>query len=305
MTAQNFIKISSRAGRFKKKLVGIETLRLEAPSIMAALSPLVELHRQKSITDTEFCASYVLLYLSQRFPKTWLGAKRKSFGLSHQMNFPVRKLPLKFEEKVIQRLPETIGEVFDQFALKSTPETVNRALLSWSYSSYPLVLLFHIPRPGEVLAQQKEGKRCVTVLTKDLDQFVLGERDPLSFTMHDLIHADHFYFDNHCYEGQISLYWFLDYCLKRGLFDELWKNEEFRKEIDYLISDMNAYAVHSMKCLKAALEFYHPGKKEFAQQWISQLPGENQYFLKLQTPEYQDVCHDAELLRWLSSFRVK
>jgi hypothetical protein len=220
------------------------------------------------------------------------------------MNFPVRNLPVRFEENIYRRLPESIGEVFDLFALKSTPETVNRALLSWSYGSYPLNLLFHVPQPGEVLAQQKEGRRCVTVLTKNLDRYVLGERDPLSFTMHDLIHADHFYHDNHCYEGQLSLYWFLDAFLSSGRFDELLGNEDFRSELEYLISDMNAYAIHSLKCLKAALEFYHPRGKFFVSEWSAHLSSVSEIFLKLNTPDYRDDLHDPILLDYLASFRI-
>ena len=295
------MKNSSRAGRFKKKLVSIDQLQLEAPVIEAALAPVLNLYRESKITYSEFCALYVVLYLSTRFPKAWLGAKRPSLNIIHGMNFPVKNIPFKFEENIQKRLPETLGDIFNQFALKSTPETVNRSLLSWSAGNYPLILMFYIPRPEEVLEQQKQGKRCVTVLTKDLNRFVLGERDPLSFTMHDLIHADHFYFHNECYEGQLSLYWFLDHCMKNGSFDELMQNEDFKWELEYLISDMNAYAIHSLKCLKAALIHYHPEKEIFFQRWVEKvgMPG----LLKLSTPEYVPENEDHHLLETLRSFR--
>lgn len=303
MNTKTLIKNSSRAGRFKKKLVGLETLKLEAPAVKAGLLPLLELHRQKTITDAEFCASYVLLYLSKRFPKTWAGARRPDLGIPHEMRFPVRSLPMVFEENILRRLPETLGEVFNQLALKSTPETVNRALLHWSTMTYPLILLLHIPHPKEVLEQQKNGRRCVTVTTENLDRFVLGERDPLSFAMHDLIHADHFYHDNLCYEGQISLYWFLDHCLSEGHFTELLGNPDFKFELEYLISDMNAYAIHSLKCLKSALLHYHPTKEEYFREWaqISGLPED--LLLLLGTPAYSDVAHDHILLSSMKSFR--
>jgi hypothetical protein len=295
------MKISSRAGRFKKKLVSHETLKLEAPAIEAGLAPLLTLYRQKSITEAELCSLYVILYLSTRYPKAWLGAKRPSLAITHEMNFPVKNIPFKFEGNIEKRLPETLGDIFNSFALKSTPETVNRSLLSWSTGSYPLILLFHIPRPEEVLEQQKMGKRCVTLLTKDLHKFVLGERDPLSFTMHDLIHADHFYYHNECFEGQLSLYWFLDFCMKAGHFDELMENEDFKWELEYLISDMNAYAVHSLKCLKAALIFYHPEKESFFESWVkkTRMPG----LLKLSTPRYVPENEDHIMLEQLKSYR--
>lgn len=301
MTPNNLMKISSRAGRFKKKLVSLETLKLEAPHIEAQLAPLLLLHRQKLITDAELCSLYVILYLSTRYPKGWLGAKRPSLHLSHQLNFPVKNIPFAFEENIQKRLPETLGEIFNHFALKSTPETVNRSLLSWSSGEYPLILMFQIPRPEEVLEQQKHGKRCVTILTKDLHRFVLGERDPLSFTMHDLIHAAHFYHHNECYEGQVSLYWFLDFCIRENLFSELMGNEDFKWELEYLISDMNAYAIHSLKCLRAALVHYHPEKETFYESWVNKTGVPR--LLRLSTPQYSPVDEDHLLLQALRTFR--
>ncbi len=267
------------------------------------MAPILELHRQKNITDAELAGLYVILYLSTRFPGTWLGAKRPDLKIAHDMQFPVKNIPLTFEENIKKRLPETMGELFNQFALKSTPESVNRSILSWSAGNYPLILMFHIPQPGEVLAQQKEGRRCVTLVTTGLDKFVLGERDPLSFTMHDLIHADHFYHDNHCYEGQISLYWFLDHCMKKGLFSELMENADFKWELEYLISDMNAYAIHSLKCLKAALIHYHPDKEKFFKRWVKELGVAEDTFLRLGSPGYVPELEDAILLSALSGYR--
>ncbi len=297
------IKISSRAGRFKKKLVSHDELQIESPKIEAALAPLLDLYRQKTITDAELVALYVILYLSTRFPGTWLGAKRPEMNIAHDMHFPVKSIPLSFEENIKKRLPETLGELFSGFALRSTPETVNRSLLSWSAKTYPLILMFHIPQPSEVLAQQKMGKRCVTIVTKDLNKYVLGERDPLSFTMHDLIHADHFYHDNICYEGQLSLYWFLDHCLSEGYFDELMTNADFKWELEYLISDMNAYAIHSLKCLKAALIHYHPDKEMFFEKWVKLVGVEEETLLRLSTLSYSPEKEDSILLQAMKNFR--
>ncbi len=303
MNADNRMKSSSRAGRFKKKLVSLDELQLESPKIVAALAPVLELHRQKIITDAELASLYIVIYLSTRFPGTWLGATRPDMKLTHDMQFPVKSIPLTFEENIKKRLPETLGDLFNQFALKSTPESVNRSLLSWSAGAYPLILMFHIPQPAEVLEQQKVGKRCVSVMTKGLDKFILGERDPLSFTMHDLIHADHFYHDNHCYEGQISLYWFLDHCMKAGLFNELMENADFKWELEYLISDMNAYAIHSLKCLKAALIHYHPDKEKYFESWVKKLGVAESTLLRLGSKEYVPEEEDAILLSALKAFR--
>ena len=80
--------------------------------------------------------------------------------------------------------------------------------------------MFRIPRPEEVLNQQKQGRRCVTVILdpEKAKKFILGERDALGFTMHDLIHADHFYHNNQCYQGQLGFYGFLDHCMTQNHF---------------------------------------------------------------------------------------
>lgn len=293
------MKPSSRAGRFKKKLVSEDQLLRESSQLEKLITPFYELFTQQKITDAEFTGLFIILSLSLRYPGMWLGAKRPSFNINHRLNFPLKDLP--FEPNIKKRLPETLGELFNQFALKSTPETVNRAILSWSNGPYPLELMFRIPNPREVLDQQKHGRRCVTVLFKEnqIGRFILGERDYLSFTMHDLIHADHFYYHNDCYYGQLGLYGLLHQTLCQGVFKELMSDPKFQYEFEYLIADMNAYAIHSLKCLKAAIEFY--GNKEIYQNWISQFSVAKELGL-LNTPDYDPHKYDQVILDWISSF---
>jgi len=246
------MKPSSRSGRFKKKLVSEEQLLIEAPFIEKMMIPYLELHCAKIISDAELCAIYLICILSIRFPNSWLGSKRKSITTEHHLNFKFS--PTAFSPNIQKRINHfSLGDIFNSFALKSTPESVNRAILQWSTGDYPLELMFRIPGPIEVLDQQKNGRRCVTVLTKEnqIKRFILGERDSLSFTMHDLIHADHFYYHNTCYFGQIALYGFLSD--HRDHFKDLLSNPGFYSEFEYLIADMNACAIHSLKCLKAAI----------------------------------------------------
>jgi len=167
--------------------------------------------------------------------------------------------------------------------------------------------MFRIPTPLEVLEQQKVGRRCVTLFTekKRLEKFVLGDRDPLSFTMHDLIHADHFYHSS-CFQGQLGFYGLLDFCLKQNHFEKHLQIDEFAHELDYLISDMNAYAVHLMKCLKAALDHYHE-LKDFFPTWLGHfnLSGPTrQALLDLNTNSYLPELQDELILRWLDEWRV-
>jgi hypothetical protein len=167
--------------------------------------------------------------------------------------------------------------------------------------------MFHIPSPGEVLAQQCRGSRCVTVLTRpsELERFVLGERDCLSFTMHDLIHADHFFHDNESREGQLGFYALLRDGLLRGDFGRHLEHPEFAREFDYLISDMNAYGVHLMKCLKSALLHYAPEGWRF-EDWAALKicsEAEARALWELNHPDYVPQESDALVLSFLTRHR--
>lgn len=284
-------KSSSRAGRFKKKLVSEVELHAEAPFIQALVTPL-----QKFLSGSDFVAAYILTYLSHRYPGTWLGSKKNSLKVS---GVAWRDLPFEFEPNILKRLEgvETLNEIFANFALKSTPEAVNRAILEWSAGRYGLELMFRIPYPAEVLKQQKMGRRCVTALVDNrISKYILGERDSLSFTMHDLIHADHFYYHNECYLGQLGFYGLLDKTI--GHFDL--SHEAFAAEFEYLIADMNAYAVHLLKCLKSAMIHYF--SEDYFRGWAQELNPPLALYA-LNTPSYVPVEMDPQLLAWLDQFR--
>lgn len=302
------MKLSSRAGRFKKKLVTENQLIQEAPQIEERMEPYLVLFAQSKISDYELTAIFILVSLALRYPGSWLGSKRVPLKIPHQWHSPLPNL--SFEPNIQKRLIgiETLGELFTNFALKSTPEIVNRALLSWSRGHYPLELMFRIPSPGEVLDQQKSGRRCVTVLTNKqrVSQYILGERDYLSFTMHDLIHADHFYFHNECYIGQLGFYGLLDHSIKKGHFDELLKKTAFKNEFEYFISDMNAYAIHLMKCLKSAMNHYETRGNPF-EEWTELLkpPQLVQAALnQLNRSDYSPETQDPLILNWLEGWRA-
>ncbi len=259
------MRSSSRAGRFKKKLVSEENLLSEAPVIVGKLAPFLERRTQGKISEAEFTAIYLVIYLSTRFPFHWLGARQETpVAEAHVLPITLgemREAGIHFEESINRKLsPQTsLGELFNTYAFKSTPRSVNRSIVQWSNNKYSLVSMNRIPTPLEVLDQQRQSKRCVTTLLKEsqLSRYVLGERDPMSFTMHDLIHADHFFFDNHCYKGQMGFYKALWKASSEKVFETALNHEAFRNEFEYVIADMNAYCVHLMKCLKSAILHYH------------------------------------------------
>ena len=304
------IKSSSRAGRFKKKLVSEAALEKEAPVIQQRMAHILEKYHQKTISSAELTAIYILTVLSHRLPGTWLGAKRSEvMTKTHNLPYLISDLKIAFEPNIQKRLEKftTVGDLFQNFAFKSTPHTVNRSILNWSTGLYGLELMFRIPRPAEVLNQQKLGRRCVTVISEaaKANKFILGERDSLGFTMHDLIHADHFYHNNKCYQGQLGFYGFLDFCMSQNHFDELLAIPAFETEFEYLIADMNAYAIHLMKCFKSALLHYHSSPETFFSDWLSKFiltEKEFDAFSSLNTESY-DNTKDEVLLNFLDGRR--
>jgi hypothetical protein len=290
-------KSSSRAGRFKKKLVSPEALLIEAPVMKEKLKPFYELYLTKKLSEADFTASYLLCFLSHRFPESWPGSRHKEQKAISGIDW--RELPFEFEPNVMRRFEDirSLQEIFANFALKSTPLAVNRALLSWYDGSNGLELMFRIPSPKEVLLQQKCGRRCVTALIDDrISKYILGERDALSFTMHDLVHADHFFHHNECYQGQLAFYGLLD--MTFAYFDL--SHEKFLSEFEYLISDMNAYAIHLLKCLKSAMVHYFD--EDHFKNWPRGLNPPEELFL-LNSPAYSPETMDRVLLSWLEDFR--
>jgi hypothetical protein len=286
---------SSRAGRFKKKLVSENFLKFESQKVLISLSPFIDLHQSKKISDAEFVCSYILIFLSNRYPNTFLGAYKKTELIP---GIKIKDLPFDFQKNIIKKIDPQMSlvDLFAQHSFKSTPYSVNRALVEWGKGNYGLELMFKIPKPLDVLKQQIMGRRCVTTISDErLQNYILGERDALSFTMHDLIHADHFYFHNESFEGQVGFYNLLyrsfDY------FDLRDKN--FADEFDYLISDMNAYAVHLMKCLKSAMIHYFD--EDYFREWLKLVDAPVELTL-LNTTKYQPESMDLKIILWLKTF---
>lgn len=241
-----------RRGKFKKVLASVEELQLEAPLLAARLKTLRELNLPQPL----YAALWTLHYLRVRHPRGWWGAHRKDAVCAHDFDIPWTEIPSfdwnDEERELLLRYP-TLGLLFSHRAFRATPEPVHRALLSMSTGAYPLVLMDRVPTVAEVLAQQTQGKRCVTLFHQEawLSKMILGERDPLSFAFHDLIHADHFFHANSERLGQIGFYRQIDRLHREGVLNEWLACEKFPDQLEYLMADMNSHPLHLWKCFKA------------------------------------------------------
>lgn len=292
-------KSSSRSGRFKKKLVSKETLQREASKHLLPLKEMFQLLKRGQLSEAEFVASYILLFLSTRYPKTWLGHFRP-LSTHLKGDFSWKDLPFHFSEKSKEKFLKhninSVIEIINCFNFKSTPEVVRHSLLKWSTREYSLELMFYVPSPLEVLHQQQHGKRCVTTfMDEKISQYILGQRDALSFTLHDLIHAHHFFKNKNFLAGQIGFYRMLLHHFDDFPLD----HQDFYPEFEYLMSDMNAYPIHLLKCLSSSLS--HHFTQEYFLKWAKKIKAPHVFQL-LNSSAYNPRQHDEILLNWLKDF---
>lgn len=134
------------------------------------------------------------------------------------------------------------------------------ALQKWISGDWQFVSLDYIPTPYEVLEYQAQGIRPVTVIVQEQFEKILNRDDCLEFFLHDLEHGHMFFFDNDLKEMQIRFFRNISSTLGSGLWREYLKDEEFKKNFYYLISDMNTHEEHYKQFLRATL----PGPEDFS-----------------------------------------
>ena len=251
--------MKNRSGSYKKKLIDLKTLESNGQFLRTNLEILKDL----DLSPYHFTTLYLLLFLRIKHPKNWIQQKSKTL-----INEPSKMIS---EVLLLSIIPEsfllnsweteklkgvTSYSLFTHFNLKAIPESINRTMIHWMLGKWSIEMLEHIPNSRELLKLQVKNTRCITVITnlKKIDSLVLNSRDPLSFLLHDLMHADQFFNQTISQKGQLGFYKLID-----SIYDQpellllLKKNEEFKKEFEYVASDMNAYVIHLLKCLKSSI----------------------------------------------------
>ncbi|UYL09501.1 hypothetical protein B9G69_002800 [Bdellovibrio sp. SKB1291214] len=141
------------------------------------------------------------------------------------------------------------------------------------------------------MAMQAQGRRCVSMLigSEEIRSFVEEGRDVLGFIVHDLIHADHFFHDPIRAQAQVLFCQRLVEVLKLPAIQHmLVKDETFRKEFHYLMSDMNSVPLNLLKTLKAVLLGYY--KRQSTDDMKQSLP--------LEIEATFNECYHQVLQRW-------
>lgn len=247
-----------RAGRFRHQLIN-QTF-VGSPTFNELEDALCHFHtqwRKGNLTDPEWTAVYLVLFGIFHRPRNFIGG-----SLNRKTNCAAGTLTNKRFLSYFALAPtwakhfppeQKFLETVCNRSLRSIPLTVNKTLAAWSLGNYPLLLREDIPSVDEVLEMQTQGRRCVSVLMDPrlLRSFFDG-RDAMSFAIHDLLHADHFFHDPVQARAQIE---FLRRLQRAAHIDFLRdtraSDTTFRADWEYLIADMNTVPLHLFKTFKA------------------------------------------------------
>jgi hypothetical protein len=294
--------MKNRQGSYKKILLEDSVLLEHRTYLREVLRELKTI----PLSPTELTTLYLLLFLRIRHPKNWLQKKNvqsASSASTSASSFFVEKIPasMKLNDWERDKLKNiSIDELFSRYNLKGIPESINRTMKNWIDGRWSIVALEYIPTSRELLKLQVKNTRCITLITdpEKIAELVFGTRDPLSFVLHDLMHADQFFSQTDSLRGQLGFYQLID-----GIYDlketkALLKSEgSFKKEFEYVASDMNAYVIHLFKCLKSSIYRTQLSEHYFKQVllWWKMNDEQMAASYKLNTPQFE--LRDEIILR--------
>lgn len=217
--------------------------------------------RFSGFSEFEKVKAWTLCLTCLRRPKDWFGGAHETpFTPIHSVTPSSIIVKSLFSETGIF-WPAQIDSSIDLqnflnlYRIKPLPESALRSLFKLGFKNYPLVITADEPTPFELFKIQIGGQRVIT-FNENYEQWpskLYGQRDPLSFILHDLIHADHFLKDEKLHQSQIGFYKLMDKVKTDSELEKLFLNEKFKLGFEYIISDMNAHPVHLFQTLRALL----------------------------------------------------
>lgn len=250
--------LKNRSGSYKKLLFDDTQLRVIAPLLSPIIKRLKTDYLNDLLSPQDFTTLYMLLFVRTKFQTNYIQFHKKQLTKSLSSTQSIDQLLAKYVElndfEKIKLKNITACDLFQRANIKGLPLSVNRCMSNWYYGSWNIELMFKIPTSVELLKLQAKNKRALTVIVDDkkLSSYILGKRDPLSFVIHDLMHADQFFNNQISQKGQLGFYQMIDETPYPNELCELLKNNhEFKESFEYVISDMNAYIIHLLKSFKS------------------------------------------------------
>ena len=179
---------------------------------------------------------------------------------SKNPDFKIYDLAQKINIAWPQKLAKDISfaEFLRTVRIKPLPAVAQKAMYYIFIKKYPITVLDYEPSPRELLKIQCEGRRIIT-FKSDYSNWptqMFGHRDPLSFWLHDCIHAEHFFSQPENFVSQLGFYKFVADAHAANCWPELSQNPRFEGDFSYLISDMNSHPLHLFKTLKAITDIH-------------------------------------------------
>lgn len=229
--------------RFKAYLVSPEQRALELPHIQAVALWLKE--RSTQVSPAEQVTLFVLMFLELRNPNSWAMSSGLQKKNSFREGLGFKDFSGPFDFLKCLKSCESIDDILLGYRPRRLPQAIFDVLLRWRRGEYNLVLMDRAPTPQEMLNQQAEGRRVVTLSWKDAlcGTLVDGRRDAFEFLLHDLIHADLFLKDTQFFLEQKYFFSRLKSIIEGE--DLILKADEiFLGSLFYLMADMNSHKAH-------------------------------------------------------------
>jgi len=194
---------------------------------------LLRAHREGRLGDAELACGYVAERVRKARGSRWLQGA--------------------LQPPLADASGSAIVGLFAGYRLARLDGSVGRALVAWAGGRRHVHLLFEVPDPGEVLAWQAQGERCVSLLPEGAP--TAPHEDGLAFATHDLCHLEKFVDPAH-HEGQKGFFRTLDRAMRlpgwapfMARFDD-----ELVREIFHVAADMNGSAIFLFAALKMKLK---------------------------------------------------
>lgn len=217
--------------------------------------------RFKSLENVEKLQAWVTVLSCLRRPEDWYGGPRALPLVSPDKNYTHHMTLAEIFADSPVVIPAKVSgsiDVFDflnRHRIKALPESCFRSLCYMRTGRYPLKLSAGVVSPFDLLQIQLQGERIVS-MDEDISAWperLYSGRDYLGFVLHDLIHADHFFFEPQHRDGQLGFYHFVNSFIADQSLLELLESSNFREGFEYIISDMNSHPLHLFQTLHSLL----------------------------------------------------
>ena len=247
-----------RAGRFKKQMLSPQLLQSRAEVSSEFLEKLKKIWQQKLINEAEFTGIYLMYFAWLKSPYKWLLA---------QHAFAPQTLAKTISETLLEILPAgiekplsevgSVPEFFERYRLRGVPENARTVMQKWLQGEWVLRALTAEADVTEMLMSQAEGVRLVTLYCDlpTVAQGALHGRDVFSFALHDLMHAYEFFYLPASRDSQKGMYRLLLQSHTAGVFADILRSP-MQESLEYIFSDLNAYAIHMLRALKGVFRKY-------------------------------------------------